>query len=80
MAEAFKRLASICNKRVCALRNALSKYFSRKLYQIYEKTWLMKFFLSKNASLLPCSNNIKDSITGIFLSICEFLWHSYAVM
>ena len=80
MVQAFKRLASICNKRICALWSALSKYFSRKPHQIYEKTWLMKFFLSKNASLLPCNNNIKDSITGIFLSICEILWHSYSVM
>ena len=48
-------------------------------HQIYEKTYLMKF-LSKNASLLPCNDNIKDSITGIFLPIFEILWNSYSVM
>ena len=49
-------------------------------HQIYEKTYLMKIFLSKNASVLPCNDNIKDSITGIFLSIFEILWNSYSVM
>ena len=36
-------------------------------------------FLSKIAGLLACKVNIKDSITGIFLSICEIRRNSRTV-
>ena len=36
-----------------------------------------KVFLSKIAGLLASNDNIKESVTDVFLSICEILWNSY---
>ena len=53
------------------------KIFFEKASSNLQENIFDEVFLSKNASF---PSNIKDSNTGIFLSICEILWNSYSVM
>ena len=76
MAQVFKRLASICNKGLCEVlcENIFWKTSSNLRENIFDEV-----FLSKIVGLFACKFNIKDSITGIFLSICEILRNSRTV-
>ena len=49
--------------------------FMRKHISIFNEG-----ILSNIVCFLACNDNIKDPITGVYLSICEVFWNSYSVM